>query len=178
MEGWNLSCSTVSIQYELHLMLWTLSHLRDKVLGSWAWLISLSVALSTFGSSNGTFFSGGRMCYIAAREGHMVSTKKGVWPALSSFTFLWHWSREENTVYVQLAEWTALQVFCSWLKDFNPHLFQMWGLCCLWAFFFSQLLSKRHIFTSSLNFKNSFGINHSNIAALEHQAQAVGWSSQ
>ncbi|NXJ66931.1 BAT1 protein, partial [Rostratula benghalensis] len=42
-----------------------------KVLGSWAWLISLSVALSTFGSSNGTFFSGGRVCYIAAREGHM-----------------------------------------------------------------------------------------------------------
>ncbi|KAM4787490.1 LOW QUALITY PROTEIN: b(0,+)-type amino acid transporter 1-like [Cyanocitta cristata] len=49
----------------------------DKVLGSWAWLISLSVALSTFGSSNGTFFSGGRVCYIAAREGHMVSTEKG-----------------------------------------------------------------------------------------------------
>ncbi|KFQ35805.1 B(0,+)-type amino acid transporter 1, partial [Merops nubicus] len=42
-----------------------------KVLGSWAWLISLSVAMSTFGSSNGTFFSGGRVCYIAAREGHM-----------------------------------------------------------------------------------------------------------
>lgn len=79
MEGRNLSDSGVSIQYicELHLMLCTLCHLRDKVLGSWAWLISLSVALSTFGSSNGTFFSGGRVCYIAAREGHMVSTKKG-----------------------------------------------------------------------------------------------------
>ncbi|KYO48900.1 hypothetical protein Y1Q_0020246 [Alligator mississippiensis] len=43
----------------------------NKVLGSWAWLISLAVAMSTFGSANGTFFSGGRMCYIAAREGHM-----------------------------------------------------------------------------------------------------------
>nr|XP_033793452.1 b(0,+)-type amino acid transporter 1-like [Geotrypetes seraphini] len=43
----------------------------NKVLGSWAWLISLAVALSTFGSANGTFFSGGRMCYVAAREGHM-----------------------------------------------------------------------------------------------------------
>uniref|UniRef100_A0A8C7EDL6 b(0,+)-type amino acid transporter 1 n=1 Tax=Nothoprocta perdicaria TaxID=30464 RepID=A0A8C7EDL6_NOTPE len=43
----------------------------DKVLGSWAWLISLFVVLSTFGSSNGTFFSGGRLCYTAAREGHM-----------------------------------------------------------------------------------------------------------
>ncbi|XP_034965883.1 b(0,+)-type amino acid transporter 1 [Zootoca vivipara] len=43
----------------------------NKVLGSWVWLMSLSVALSSFGSANGTFFSGGRMCYIAAREGHM-----------------------------------------------------------------------------------------------------------
>ncbi|XP_066478709.1 b(0,+)-type amino acid transporter 1-like [Tiliqua scincoides] len=43
----------------------------NKVLGSWVWLISLSVALSSFGSANGTLFSGGRVCYIAAREGHM-----------------------------------------------------------------------------------------------------------
>ncbi|XP_053567174.1 b(0,+)-type amino acid transporter 1-like [Bombina bombina] len=42
-----------------------------KVLGSWAWLISLGVAMSTFGSANGTFFSGGRLCYVAAREGHL-----------------------------------------------------------------------------------------------------------
>ncbi|KAM9316403.1 b(0,+)-type amino acid transporter 1-like [Gastrophryne carolinensis] len=42
-----------------------------KVLGTWTWLISLGVALSTFGSANGTFFSGGRVCYVAAREGHM-----------------------------------------------------------------------------------------------------------
>lgn len=69
----------------------------------------------------------------------------------------------------------ALQVVCSLLKDFNNHLLQMWGMCGLWAFFFSQVLSKWYIFTSSLNFKNSFGMNHSNIAALECQAQAVGW---
>ncbi|XP_050807606.1 b(0,+)-type amino acid transporter 1-like [Gopherus flavomarginatus] len=43
----------------------------NKVLGSWVWVISLSVALSSFGSANGTFFSGGRVCYIASREGHM-----------------------------------------------------------------------------------------------------------
>uniref|UniRef100_A0A8D2L2G8 b(0,+)-type amino acid transporter 1 n=1 Tax=Varanus komodoensis TaxID=61221 RepID=A0A8D2L2G8_VARKO len=42
-----------------------------KVLGNWVWVMSLSVALSSFGSANGTFFSGGRMCYAAAREGHM-----------------------------------------------------------------------------------------------------------
>ncbi|CAM5131263.1 unnamed protein product [Natator depressus] len=43
----------------------------NKVLGNWVWVISLSVALSSFGSANGTFFSGGRVCYIASREGHM-----------------------------------------------------------------------------------------------------------
>ncbi|XP_063298193.1 b(0,+)-type amino acid transporter 1-like [Pelobates fuscus] len=42
-----------------------------KVLGTWTWIITLGVALSTFGSANGTFFSGGRVCYVAAREGHL-----------------------------------------------------------------------------------------------------------
>uniref|UniRef100_A0A8C6H3X3 Solute carrier family 7 (cationic amino acid transporter, y+ system), member 15 n=1 Tax=Mus spicilegus TaxID=10103 RepID=A0A8C6H3X3_MUSSI len=43
----------------------------DRVLGSWAWLVPLAVALSTFGTVNGGFFSGSRVCYAAAREGHM-----------------------------------------------------------------------------------------------------------
>ncbi|XP_052040725.1 b(0,+)-type amino acid transporter 1-like isoform X1 [Apodemus sylvaticus] len=43
----------------------------DQVLGSWAWLVPLAVALSTFGAVNGGFFSGSRVCYAAAREGHM-----------------------------------------------------------------------------------------------------------
>ncbi|XP_063171006.1 b(0,+)-type amino acid transporter 1-like [Candoia aspera] len=43
----------------------------NKVLGNWVWLMSLAVALSCFGSVNGTFFCGSRVCYIAAREGHM-----------------------------------------------------------------------------------------------------------
>ncbi|KAM9356189.1 b(0,+)-type amino acid transporter 1 [Pholidichthys leucotaenia] len=43
----------------------------NKVLGSWGWIMSLAAALSAFGSLNGTFFSGGRVCFIAAREGHM-----------------------------------------------------------------------------------------------------------
>ncbi|KAK0132550.1 b(0,+)-type amino acid transporter 1 [Merluccius polli] len=45
-----------------------------KVLGSWGWIMSVAAALSAFGSLNGTFFSGGRVCFVAAREGHMVST--------------------------------------------------------------------------------------------------------
>ncbi|XP_078397499.1 b(0,+)-type amino acid transporter 1 [Cetorhinus maximus] len=43
----------------------------NKVLGSWAWIIPLSVVLSTFGSVNGSFFTGGRSCYVAAREGSL-----------------------------------------------------------------------------------------------------------
>jgi len=45
---------------------------RNKVLGSWGWIMSVAAALSAFGSLNGTFFSGGRVCFVAAREGHMV----------------------------------------------------------------------------------------------------------
>ncbi|XP_005322704.2 b(0,+)-type amino acid transporter 1 [Ictidomys tridecemlineatus] len=43
----------------------------NQVLGSWAWMVPLAVALSTFGSVNGIFFSGSRVCYVAAREGHL-----------------------------------------------------------------------------------------------------------
>ncbi|KAG8445695.1 hypothetical protein GDO86_010468 [Hymenochirus boettgeri] len=45
-----------------------------KLLGSWTWIISLGVAMSTFGTGNGNFFSGGRVCYVAAREGHLPDT--------------------------------------------------------------------------------------------------------
>lgn len=51
---------------------WSLCCFRNQVLGSWAWLVPLAVALSTFGTVNGAFFSGSRLCYAAAREGHMV----------------------------------------------------------------------------------------------------------
>lgn len=47
---------------------------RNKVLGGWGWVMSVAAALSAFGSLNGSFFSGGRVCYVAAREGHMVRT--------------------------------------------------------------------------------------------------------
>ena len=40
--------------------------------GPMAWLMPLSVAISTFGSANGTIFAAGRLCYVASREGHLV----------------------------------------------------------------------------------------------------------
>ncbi|XP_004387657.1 b(0,+)-type amino acid transporter 1-like [Trichechus manatus latirostris] len=43
----------------------------NRVLGAWAWLVPVAVVLSTFGSTNGVFFSGSRVCYVSGREGHM-----------------------------------------------------------------------------------------------------------
>ena len=43
-----------------------------RILGMFAWLMPLSVAISTFGSANGTIFAAGRLCYVASREGHLV----------------------------------------------------------------------------------------------------------
>lgn len=43
----------------------------NKVLGGWGWVMSVAAAFSSFGSLNGSFFSGGRVCYVTAREGHM-----------------------------------------------------------------------------------------------------------
>uniref|UniRef100_A0A671XM89 B(0,+)-type amino acid transporter 1-like n=1 Tax=Sparus aurata TaxID=8175 RepID=A0A671XM89_SPAAU len=43
----------------------------NKVFGSWGWIMSVAAALSAFGSLNGSYYSGGRVCFVAAREGHM-----------------------------------------------------------------------------------------------------------
>ncbi|XP_040576621.1 b(0,+)-type amino acid transporter 1 [Lepeophtheirus salmonis] len=44
----------------------------NRILGAFAFLMPLSVAVSTFGSANGTIFAAGRLCYVASREGHLV----------------------------------------------------------------------------------------------------------
>lgn len=44
----------------------------NRILGMFAWLIPLSVTISTFGSANGTLFAAGRLCFAASREGHLL----------------------------------------------------------------------------------------------------------
>ncbi|CAM9568708.1 unnamed protein product [Lampetra planeri] len=44
----------------------------DRVLGSFSWIVPLSVAVSTFGSLNCSAFVMGRLNYAAAREGHSL----------------------------------------------------------------------------------------------------------
>ncbi|XP_072314249.1 b(0,+)-type amino acid transporter 1-like [Eucyclogobius newberryi] len=43
----------------------------NKVLGSWGWIMSVAAALSAFGSLNGSMFAGGRIMFVASREGHL-----------------------------------------------------------------------------------------------------------
>lgn len=44
-----------------------------RALGSIAWVIPLSITISTFGSANGTLFAAGRLCFAASREGHLMN---------------------------------------------------------------------------------------------------------
>ncbi|XP_016995269.1 b(0,+)-type amino acid transporter 1 isoform X1 [Drosophila takahashii] len=44
----------------------------NRILGALAWLMPLSVTISTFGSANGTLFAAGRLCFAASREGHLL----------------------------------------------------------------------------------------------------------
>lgn len=44
----------------------------NRILGYFAWIMPLSVTISTFGSANGTLFAAGRLCFAASREGHLL----------------------------------------------------------------------------------------------------------
>ena len=43
----------------------------EEILPGAAWIIPLSVAMSTFGACNGNMFSNSRLIVAAAREGHV-----------------------------------------------------------------------------------------------------------
>ncbi|XP_014285984.1 b(0,+)-type amino acid transporter 1 isoform X1 [Halyomorpha halys] len=45
----------------------------NRLLGFMAWLMPLSVTISTFGSAHGTLFAAGRLCFAASREGHLLN---------------------------------------------------------------------------------------------------------
>ncbi|XP_060767257.1 b(0,+)-type amino acid transporter 1 [Neoarius graeffei] len=44
----------------------------DRVLYPLSWMVPLFVVFSTFGAANGSCFTGGRLTYVAGREGHVV----------------------------------------------------------------------------------------------------------
>ncbi|MXQ87777.1 hypothetical protein E5288_WYG018090 [Bos mutus] len=60
-DGWN-SLSQVTEE---------LKNSNESGSGVWAWLVPLAVTLSLFGPANVSFFSGSRVSYVAAREGHL-----------------------------------------------------------------------------------------------------------
>ncbi|XP_059263540.1 b(0,+)-type amino acid transporter 1-like isoform X3 [Mustela nigripes] len=88
----------------------------NQVLGTWAWLVPLAVTLSTFGSVNGIFFGGSRVCYVAAREGHMLPWLDHLWNH--------HWlslvladKEQESSSTLQVA---SRSISCLSISDASP----------------------------------------------------------
>lgn len=67
----NISYLTVMSPAELLASSAVATTWGERVLGVMAFIIPLSVVFSTFGAANGSCFTGGRVMYVAAREGHL-----------------------------------------------------------------------------------------------------------
>ncbi|XP_018327306.1 b(0,+)-type amino acid transporter 1 [Agrilus planipennis] len=68
----NISYLTVMSPMEMMISEAVAVTFGNRVLGVMAWLMPLSVTISTFGAANGTLFAAGRLCFAASREGHML----------------------------------------------------------------------------------------------------------
>ncbi|XP_039610254.1 b(0,+)-type amino acid transporter 1-like isoform X2 [Polypterus senegalus] len=69
----NVSYLTVMTPKEMTMSAAVGNTWASRVLGSFFWIIPMSVAISTFGSINGSTFLQGRLKYAASREGHLPS---------------------------------------------------------------------------------------------------------
>ncbi|CAH0553340.1 unnamed protein product [Brassicogethes aeneus] len=68
----NISYLTVMSPMEMQTSEAVAVTFGNRLLGVMAWLMPLSVTISTFGSANGTLFAAGRLCFAASREGHLL----------------------------------------------------------------------------------------------------------
>jgi len=113
--------------------------LAGRVYGVMAWIVPVLVACSTFGAANGVAFTGGRLVYVSAREGHMpkllamIHTKRYTPIPAMLFTAIISWlmlvpdSSNFNTLinYFNFAAWIFYgATFASviWLRFKRPEL--------------------------------------------------------
>jgi len=57
-----------------------------RVLGNAGWIMSVVVCFSTLGALNGSFITGGRLPFVAARRGHLPKVSVVMWLLFSSVT--------------------------------------------------------------------------------------------
>lgn len=116
----------------------------NRLLGVMAWLMPLSVTISTFGSANGTLFAAGRLCFAASREGHLLDILSYV--HIRRYTpapgLIFHVNISPQkwflVIFLDFSRWLLLLWYCTvpltrWLT-FSASLrgFFMEVLCWLW----------------------------------------------